>query len=224
MKQVGRRSSTNGLDNRWRVDQRFLEKEIDRLFALGCTGLDGLQDLDSFRVVIHALDPFEFESHIAAMHNAADINGSSSRLVCLPQGFAKSCFRVVLLVFITWVCFDRVCVALQTKKPYLSTISGARWCGFWRRTASRFLPTLRTVSSYGSKCTRMGLFTALTESLKLAQAHGCGIWRVTLAMELSLARRIYPSLKIQTNDKKSMSNGNSNQRIALRSLGRSQKT
>ena len=149
--------------------------------------------------------------------------GCLELFVC-PRGVAKSCFRVVLLVFVTWVCFDRGCVALQTKKPYLSTISGARWCGFWPRTASRFLPTLRTVSSYGSRCTRMGLFTALTKSLELVQARGGGIWRATLAMELSLARRSHPSPKIQTNGKNGKSNGNSYRRIALRSLGRSQKT
>ena len=65
-----------------------MEKEIDRLFALGCTALDGLQDLDSFRVVIHALDPFEFESHIAVMHRAADIHGMNSLkwLLCHESG------------------------------------------------------------------------------------------------------------------------------------------
>ena len=32
-------------------------------------------DIDSFRVVVHALDPFELESNIAAMHRDADIHG-----------------------------------------------------------------------------------------------------------------------------------------------------
>jgi hypothetical protein len=63
--------------NRWKSDQHFLEREIDRLFALGCASPEGLLDVDSFRVVVHALDPFELESNIAAMHREADIQGTS---------------------------------------------------------------------------------------------------------------------------------------------------
>lgn len=65
-----------GVCNRWKSDQHFLEREIDRLFALGCASPEGLLDVDSFRVVVHALDPFELESNIAAMHREADILGT----------------------------------------------------------------------------------------------------------------------------------------------------
>jgi len=68
---------------RWEKDQQFLEKEIDRLFAVGCVGVDMLLDHDSFRVVVHALDPFELESNIANMLHEADIYGGKDSPVPL---------------------------------------------------------------------------------------------------------------------------------------------
>lgn len=62
-----------GASFEWEKDQHFLEREIDRLFNLGCVGLEGLLDIDSFRVVVQALDPFELESNITTMHKEADI-------------------------------------------------------------------------------------------------------------------------------------------------------
>ena len=62
-----------GASFEWEKDQQFLEREIDRLFNLGCVELEGFLDIDSFRVVIQALDPFELESNIATMHKEADI-------------------------------------------------------------------------------------------------------------------------------------------------------
>ena len=57
----------------WEQDQKFVEKEIDRLFLLGCVTSERVLDIDSFRVVIHALDPFALESDIASMHREADL-------------------------------------------------------------------------------------------------------------------------------------------------------
>ena len=70
--------------SRWQTDQHFLEREIDRLFSIGCAGVDGLLDVDSFRVVVHALDPFELESNIAAMHREADVLGTCVAADHLP--------------------------------------------------------------------------------------------------------------------------------------------
>lgn len=58
----------------WEQDQKFVEKEIDRLFLLGCVTSERVLDIDSFRVVIHALDPFALESDIASMHREADLS------------------------------------------------------------------------------------------------------------------------------------------------------
>lgn len=60
---------------RWEKEQQFLEREIDRLFALGVATPEAVLNCDSFRVVVHALDPFEFESSIATMFREADIHG-----------------------------------------------------------------------------------------------------------------------------------------------------
>ena len=67
---------------RWEKEQQFLEREIDRLFALGVTTPEAVLNFDSFRVVVHALDPFEFESSIATMFREADIHGDLRLRAC----------------------------------------------------------------------------------------------------------------------------------------------
>ena len=85
---------------RWENEQQFLEREIDRLFALGVATPEAVLDFDSFRVVVHALDPFEFESSIATMFREADIHGDLKSSLILSRNVLCWSVKVCIRVFV----------------------------------------------------------------------------------------------------------------------------